>query len=414
MKLQKQVREAVLRDDTILRFGGDGIFSGFTWAKDGRQLVSVLDGSGLSLAPEDHFFSTRVFVFDGVQPDAATWRNLDGYPDIPLKEIYSPEKPAIHYGMTLLSVDGVIYQYLSTGTTHPFTPDLAPIPGYHLNAATLIYSPDSGRTWFNQDGTTPVVRARHDQLTSQNTVFCEEPQSAFSILSFLQMGKDYGENRDGYVYVYSPNGHTDGTMNELVMFRVPKAQVRERGAYEYFAGLAPDGSAEWTGDIDCRGVVHVFPRGGLPPNFPLSWRVSVAYNSPLNVYVMLSGSGTDPEASRPGAKPGYFGIWVAEHPCGPWRQVLEKQPWTPKGDPNALVGAASIVPKWFSQDGTSFWIAWADDQLRVEDGGRVDEDDLIALMRTNSATDAYAGRLRWRQHHPYYGCNLQRVDLLFD
>ena len=39
----------------------------------------------------------------------------------------------------------------------------------------------------------------------------------FSLLSVLQMGKNYEWNTDGYVYVYSPNGNLDGTMNQLVI-----------------------------------------------------------------------------------------------------------------------------------------------------------------------------------------------------
>jgi len=51
--------------------------------------------------------------------------------------------------------------------------------------------------------------------------FYREPQQAFSQLTFLQMGRAYQDNRDGYLYVYGPNGITEGSMNQLVMFRVP-------------------------------------------------------------------------------------------------------------------------------------------------------------------------------------------------
>ncbi len=49
--------------------------------------------------------------------------------------------------------------------------------------------------------------------------FFEEPDYCFSLLTMLQMGKGYELNKDGYVYVYSPNGIVEGKMNELVMFR---------------------------------------------------------------------------------------------------------------------------------------------------------------------------------------------------
>ena len=67
-------------------------------------------------------------------------------------------------------------------------------------------------------------------------VFFEEPGDAFSLLTVLQMGMNYRDNTDGFVYVYAPNGNTEGSMNQLVMFRVAKDRILDRESYEFFTG----------------------------------------------------------------------------------------------------------------------------------------------------------------------------------
>ena len=66
----------------------------------------------------------------------------------------------------------------------------------------------------------------------------------FADYSYLERDEE-GYLRGGAVLrprIYAPNGNTEGTMNELVMLRVAKAQILNRKAYEYFAGRRSDGS----------------------------------------------------------------------------------------------------------------------------------------------------------------------------
>jgi len=398
------------RDETILRLGGDGAWAGMTWGVDDRQFAPVCDGSGLSLLPKEHFFSTRVFALAGESPDRATCQDLPAYPDIPMPDIYKPAAPPLYYGFAVLSVDGCLYQYLSTSTMFPFFDDFTVQPGFHLNCVKVIYSPDLGETWFNQDRSTPVVRELREELTPQRAVFANEPQAAFSFLTFLQMGQDYRDNRDGYVYVYGPNGIGDGAMNELVMFRVPKDRILDRGSYEFFRGIRANGGAEWGTDIESRGVVHTFPLGGLPPNFAVSWLPSVVYNAPLGVYMMVNSNSTNPEGVGHEDRPTYLGIWTAEQPWGPWRQIHEEIEWLPGGDSAARAGSPVIAPKWIAADGMSFWLLWHDVQMQAaatdpSEARQIDE------MRSLAPEEALRGRLLWRQTHPYFGLNVQRVDL---
>ena len=92
--------------------------------------------------------------------------------------------------------------------------------------------------------------------------FFNEPDEAFSLLTMLQMGQNYEQNKDGYAYIYSPNGNTEGTMNQLALARVPKDQILDRKAYEFFVARRPDGAADWTPDIAKRARCTPFRPAG--------------------------------------------------------------------------------------------------------------------------------------------------------
>ena len=189
----------------------------------------------------------------------------------------------------------------------------------------MIYSPDNGVEWHNQDGSTPVRWEQWEDRSQNNMAFFREPGDAFSLLTVLQMGKNYEQNEDGYVYVYGPNGNTDGTMNQLVMFRVPQDRILDRSAYEYFVARRADGTADWSHDIAARGVVHTFPSGWVNTQIhPYAWHPSVVYNKPLRVYLMANwGMGCAADGMWFG-KPSYLGFWAAPQPWGPWTQIHEE------------------------------------------------------------------------------------------
>jgi uncharacterized protein DUF4185 len=394
------ITSATRRDDTILRLGGDAFGYPMTWTADDRQLVAACDGAGWPEIPKDHYYSSRLFSISG-SPQNATFQDISSYPDVPLWD-YLNGSAAPYYSLSMLAIDGRVFQYLSTGSRWAGPDDLGK-PDQHFNGAKLIYSPDNGRTWCNQDSSTPVVQELPQNHSHQNMTFLKEPHDAFSLLTFLQMGRDYRDNRDGYVYVYSPNGTTEGTMNQLVMFRVPKAQILDRRAYEYFSGLRADGNANWAKDINERSVVHTFPRGWISPVFPLAWQPSVVYNAPLGLYMMANSNSTGGDAK--GYKPSYLGIWVAHNPWGPWTQIHEETAWTPAGDPEARAGWPQIAPKWIAKDGKSFWLVWTDTQ-------QLNGEDVTApIYHARSEDEFRLVRLRWRECCPYFAFNVQRVDL---
>lgn len=394
-----------------------------SWAADDQQYMSLCDGGGFSDQLKA-FHNSRMLAISG-GPRDAKFHDLPGYPTLGMPTQGS--KDARYYGFGTLALDGHLYQFLST-FNRAFRPDELKNSDFEnltrFTGAKLIYSPDSGRTWHNQDGSTPVVWEPWERRSRDTMVFFEEDQEAFSLLTVLQMGKNYEHNRDGYVYVYATNGNTEGTMNELVMFRVQKARILDRRAYEYFAGFEAL-NPKWTKDILARKPVHVFPRGWVNKLWhPYAWSPSVVYCAPLGMYMMAnwgSGRGTDLDGSTGitaddiwFAKPSYLGFWVASRPWGPWTQIHEEMAWMPGGDPSARAYAPQIAPKWIAADGKSFWLAWTDFKVTDKKALRqaIVEDARNANPDSYSEMDAMHKILRMRKYMPFYAFNLQRVDLV--
>jgi len=400
-----RVKAAVRREESTLRLGGMGDNFHMSWAGDGRQIFALCDGLGWADQPKE-FYNSRLYSVAG-DPHGAKIDECSGYP--PLTGVLNTENMMRYYGFGTLAVDGRIYQYLST-PNHQFSRDSVPLPGARFIGAKLIYSPDNGRTWRNQDGSTPVTWERWEQRSRDNMVFYEESRDAFSLLSVLQMGRNYEANNDGYVYVYSPNGNVDGEMNELVMFRVPKAKILDRGAYEYFAGLR-HGRATWDHDIAGRAVVHRFPLGWVNTAFhPWAWMPSVTYNVGLGVYMMASwGNGCSADGVW-FSKPSYLGLWLSTTPWGPWVQIHEENSWTPMSDSHARAFAPQISPKWVSDDGKSFWMVWSDFQSKAT---QVESQHLREqAKRVASREESVRYFQDLSKVMPFYGFNTQRVELI--
>ncbi|MEO5603297.1 MAG: hypothetical protein ABIR06_20420 [Cyclobacteriaceae bacterium] len=359
-------------ENTVQPVRGQGDNWYMTWASDDKQYAGLCDGVGFKELPDytGISYNSQLYTIAGDPPDH-TFELVPAYPYV---ESVSPRKVpgskdySRYYGFGILAVGDNIYQLLSTPKV-PFGPE-----GNAFIGGKFIHSPDNGKTWFNQDGSTPVVYEKWEDRTKDNMAFFYEPDESFSLHSFLQMGKAYEDNKDGYAYLYAPNGNVDGKMNQLVMLRVKKDKILDRNEYEYFESRATNGSAKWVKDINKRGIVHEFPKGWVnykigPGNsgHPYSWQPTVVYNKPLGVYMMANwGIGVGSDGDWFG-KPSYFGFYTAPQPWGPWTQVHEEKSWTPAGDNNARTYQPVISPKWIAKDGKSFWLVWTDFR-KVGDG----------------------------------------------
>ena len=379
MKAVKTIRKILRLEETTLRLGGIGDNWLMSWANDDKQYTSLCDGRGWPGMPQA-YYNSRLYAIVG-DPPHPVFEYIASYPD--LVNHMGTRECSRYYNFGTLALDGYIYQFHST-PNHPFGE-----PDPRFVGAKLIYSPDNSRTWCNQDGSTPVRWEPWEERSKKNMVFFEEPGDAFSLLTVLQMGKNYQHNTDGFIYVYAPNGNTEGSMNQLVMFRVPKDRILDRRAYEFFAGRSVDGKPKWSRRLEDRGVVHTFPSGWVNKYVhPYAWHPSVVYYEPLGLYLMANwGMGCSPTGHWFG-KPSYLGFWTAPQPWGPWTQVHEETVWTPAGDAGARVYQPQIAPKWIADDGLSFWLVWTDFQV-IED------------------SSSHNGR-------PYYSFNVQKVQVVVE
>ncbi|MWV26876.1 DUF4185 domain-containing protein [Erythrobacter sp. GH3-10] len=381
-----------------------------TVTADGNQLIVVNDGAGWAPPPAT-FYSTRLWTIEG-GPQGAEMAQLEGYPVFDRAAL--PENAPSYYGHGVLAVGNHLYQFLATLDDAEDRPR-------HWTGAKLIHSPDGGATWLNRDGSSPVIWEGWDEQAGAGFPFLNEENGAFSLLSFLQQGPAYSQNRDGYIYVYGLNGSVDGLMNQLVMFRVKKDSMLSRDAYRFFAGRDEDGTARWSCDIADRQPVHTFPRGWVnytnlfPGDLVVeSWLPSVVWNEALGIYMMTSAGIGNAEDGTEFGKPSYLGVWVSENPWGPWRQVHEDTAWTPDGDAGARAYAPQIAPGWIAPDGKSFWMVWADlAGLRAfgRDGDLVDA-EMAKAKDATERTMIEAAILR--RYMPNFAMNAQRIDLVLD
>ena len=135
-----------------------------TWARNDKQYVSLTDGSGwpdVAGYIKGQSYNSRVYGIDGDPPDIS-FEHLPGFPD--LLSIDLPEQHSRYYGFGILAVDDAIYHFLST-PNHSFD-----YPEPRFVGAKLIFSPDSGRTWKNQDGS-PLLWEPREERTRENMVF---------------------------------------------------------------------------------------------------------------------------------------------------------------------------------------------------------------------------------------------------
>jgi len=339
-------------------------------------------------------------------PENVKFNAVANYPTgIPMSDGWRVRSKSHYYALNVISIGNSIYQYVSTSNDE-IGDDLKPWnPEFRWRGTKLIYSPDNGATWSNQDGSKPVTWQSPQDLSRDNTIFWKEKQNIFSELTLLQMGKGYRDNKDGHVYGYSHNETSNETLpRNLCMFRVPKTRLLQRDAYEFYAGLGANGAAVWKKDIEAIAPV---------PNFPREWEVSsVVYNAPLNLYMMVAyqvhGLDTPEAIVKELYRPSSMGFWTSRHPWGPWEQIHEEAKWTPGGDSAAWCEAPIIAPKWISADGKSLWLVWTDWGHSKAWRESLGEE----VFYSKTASEYVKRYAEYFEAHPKDRFLMQRVDLI--
>jgi CubicO group peptidase (beta-lactamase class C family) len=181
--------------------------------------------------------------------------------------------------------------------------------------AQLAWSEDRGRTWawgFKLD-------------------------TGFGSPAFLNFGANYAGGRDGWVYAYSQDGASAYESDDfLVLARAPKGRLRDRSAWEFFAGTDGAGGPRWTPDIAARQPV--FRHVGR------CQRVDAVYNPGLRRYLLALGYDHH----------GGWGIFDAPEPWGPWTTVFHTDNWGLGGTHGYRLPA-----KWISADGRTLWLVFS-------------------------------------------------------
>ena len=263
-----------------------------TWGDDGHLYTAYGDGTGFEPGT-DRKLSLGFARVEGAPPD---FRGFNIRTETGER---TGEGPKGAKASGLLMLDGVLYMWVrNTGN------------------ATLAWSEDRGKTWqwgFTLD-------------------------TSFGAPVFLNFGRNYEGARDRFVYICSLDGASayqpaDG----IILARVPKDKLRERGAYEFFAGFDGKGRPAWTADVARRRPMFEYP-GRCE-------RTELIYNAGLRRYLLTVGYGH----SRA------WGMFDAPEPWGPWTTAFHTEDW----DLGESTHGYRLPTKWISADGKTMWLLFS-------------------------------------------------------
>jgi hypothetical protein len=162
--------------------------------------------------------------------------------------------------------------------------------------------------------------------------------------SFLQNGRGYSGNRDGFMYVYASDGQWGGT-NALRIARVSvSVNLLDIGNYTYYNGVG------WSSDLS--SAVNI-----LGPSDDLGGMQSIVYNPVFNRYFLITFGDT---TNMPG--PAHMSVFDAPNPWGPFSScgTISRQDAIFKDIPNQAteIYNPSFNAKWIDSDG-SMWISYS-------------------------------------------------------
>jgi len=194
------------------------------------------------------------------------------------------------------------------------------------------------------DGKTSRLGWSHDKAKSWQ--WADWTFAEFGHPAFITYGQHYAGARDHYIYIAS---HDDASAyvnaNSFALMRVPKDQLRQRDAYEFFQALDASGRPTWSPDIAERGPV--FEHHGQ------CRRSSISYNKGLGRYLWWQQMTVDASSTDTRFKGG-FGLYDAPEPWGPWTTVYFTQNW------DVGPGDLGCFPsKWMSEDGQTVHLVFA-------------------------------------------------------
>ncbi len=290
-----------------------------TWADDDHQYTTWGDGGGFGGTNSEGRVSLGFARVQGAKR-AYSGYNVWGGRDAENAAQFEGKS----YG--ILSVNGVLYMW----RTGDGSDDSA------FLTQELFRSTDHAAMWVSTG------------VRFQPADFPGSP--GFFAPTFLQFGKDYAGARDGYVYVYAPeNKNNEWNVQrpgEIALLRVPKTQIDQRSAYQFFAGLSGAGEPIWSSEAGQRKPVFRDAENGV-------MRTSVSYNAGLKRYFLITQ-----QVDRLRDGDGHIGIYDAPQPWGPWTTVLFADPWSLGLQTGSKTVFWNFSSKWLSADGLSFVLVY--------------------------------------------------------
>lgn len=282
-----------------------------TWADDGNQYTSWGDGPGFSTSN-----STRASLgVARIEGDKTSYSAYDVFKTGDVSGGWAGKS------LGIVSVDGALYMFRNgQGSTNGA-----------FDQTELYTSNNHGSSW---------------SYTGVKWTFGSK--TGFYSPTFLQFGKDYQGARDGYVYIYANENKSDEWNvqfpGEITLIRVPRGQLAQQSAYQFFSGLDGSGNPTWSSNLADRKPAFRDAING-------SMRTSVSYNAGLGRYILVTQ-----QVDRFESANYHIGIYEAPEPWGPWHTVLFANP--KEVGPGLNTGSKTVYwnfsNKWLSSDGHRF------------------------------------------------------------
>jgi len=292
--------------NTILRAAKGSDNWPLTWADDGALYGAYGDGNGFK-----PFIKEKLSM--GLARIDGTVENFRG------ENIRAPSLETLGDGAKgkkasgILCVKGVLYLWAR-----------------NAGNSQLAWSSDHGRTWTWADW----------KFTN-----------SFGCPTFVNFGRDYEGNSDGFAYVLSPDAKDAYSLaDRFVLARVPVNRIHERTSYEFLRAVDAHGTPVWTPHLDQRGAILSRELG--------CYRPSVTFNAGLKRFLLVHARPNALSRDKAGKIDvrfhGGLVIYEARQPWGPWSVVFETTDWdVGPGD------SASFPSKWISDDGRTMHLVFS-------------------------------------------------------
>ena len=291
-------------------FKSDGDLWMSTWADDGNLYTGWGDGYGVSRRPDPMMYGSD-------KSDCGIAKLSGSLPKLKAEEVKyvaptnSPDvddKPS-----SLICIGGRLYGHFHSPLGSPWI-------GY------IAYSDDHGKSWQKSG-----YYSEWDERPENASPWTLDWNSPFRCMFFVNMGKNYELNEDGYVYALA-TGQEYNWEGGVRLTRVPKDRVLIYEAYEYYVKTV-DGVPIWSkSQFDAKPIpgINCFEQG------------SVMYHPYLKRYLFLTTKDVY-DAPNP------WGPWTL---AGRWQNDKSSTVWRDGYQPGIISKDTGPDYFWFTMAGT--------------------------------------------------------------